>query len=310
MNAYYTDQFVLSLPPGHRFPMQKYGRLRSRVASELRMVALRVPAAATDEELAHAHDASYIGRVANGELDSREQRAIGLPWSPQLVERSRRSAGATIAACRTALRDGVATNLAGGTHHASRARGAGFCVFNDAAVAARVLQSDHGDVVFRVAVVDLDVHQGDGTAEIFTDDSSVFTLSLHGQANFPVRKQPGDLDVGLPDRTGDAVYLSHLDMALAELERRFAPSLIIYLAGADTHEHDRLGRLALTIDGMRARDERVFAFAERLGVPIAVVMAGGYGRDIDVTVALHLQTIALAFASWQRRMACATAVGG
>jgi acetoin utilization deacetylase AcuC-like enzyme len=183
------------------------------------------------------------------------------------------------------------------------ARGAGYCVFNDAAVAARVIQADAAATRTRVraAVIDLDVHQGDGTAQILGDDDSAFTLSMHGEKNFPFRKQSGHLDIGLPDGTGDAAYLAHLDQALAELERRFAPQLIIYLAGADAHENDRLGKLALTTDGMRARDERVFDFAERLGVPIVVTMAGGYGRDIDLTVALHFQTLRLACRAWRRR---------
>jgi acetoin utilization deacetylase AcuC-like enzyme len=220
-----------------------------------------------------------------------------------MVERSRRATGATISAARAALREGVAANVAGGTHHAARARGAGYCVFNDAAVATRVVQADAAAsrMRVRVAIVDLDVHQGDGTAQILGRDDSVFTLSMHGEKNFPFRKQASHLDIGLPDGTGDAEYLAHLDRALAELEARFAPQLLIYLAGADVHENDRLGKLALTFEGLRARDERVFDFAERLGVPIVVAMAGGYGRDIDVTVALHFQTIGLALRAWRRR---------
>lgn len=228
-----------------------------------------------------------------------------------MVERSRRASGATIAACRAAMAAGVAANLAGGTHHASRARGAGYCVFNDTAIAARVVQADaaRSRRRLRVAVIDLDVHQGDGTAQILANDDSVFTLSIHGERNFPFRKQASDLDVGLADGTGDAEYLDRLDAALATLERRFAPELLIYLAGADAHENDRLGKLALTLGGMRARDERVFAFAGRLAVPIAVTMAGGYGRDIDVTVELHLQTIRLACRAWRERRMCVTSGG-
>ena len=302
LRAFYSDHFVLPLPETHRFPMQKYGKLRARVQSELPQIRLAEPSAATDGQLALAHDADYIQRVVTGALDDAEVRAIGFPWSAAMVERSRRASGATISACRAALQEGVAANLAGGTHHAARARGAGYCVFNDAAIAARVIQADAAAsrIRRRVAVIDLDVHQGDGTAQILAGDDSVFTLSMHGEKNFPFRKQASDLDIGLPDGTGDDVYLAHLDRALREIADRFTPQLIVYLAGADAHENDRLGKLALTFDGMRARDERVFAFATQLGVPIAVTMAGGYGRDIDLTVELHLQTIRLAYRAWER----------
>jgi acetoin utilization deacetylase AcuC-like enzyme len=303
LKAFYSDHCVLPLPENHRFPMQKYRKLREHVARELPGVRLAPPDPASDGQLALAHDAEYIRRVVDGKLDEAEVRAIGFPWSPAMVERSRRASGGTIAACRAALQEGVAVNLAGGTHHAARARGAGYCVFNDSAIAARVLQSDLASTRrrLRVAVVDLDVHQGDGTAQILAGDDSVFTLSMHGEKNFPFRKQASSLDIGLPDGTGDAAYLARLDEALAELGTRFAPQLIIYLSGADPHENDRLGKLALTVDGMRHRDERVIAFAERLGVPVAVTMGGGYGRDIDLTVELHLQTIRVAFDAWQRR---------
>jgi acetoin utilization deacetylase AcuC-like enzyme len=303
LKAFYSDHFVLPLPENHRFPMQKYEKLRARVQRELPHVRLAEPPAATDGQLALAHDAEYIQRVVTGSLDDAEVRAIGFPWSEAMVERSRRASGATISACRAALQEGVAANLAGGTHHAARARGAGYCVFNDTAIAARVTQADAAASRrrWRVAVIDLDVHQGDGTAQILAGDDSVFTLSMHGERNFPFRKQASDLDIGLPDGTGDDDYLEHLDRALREIGNRFTPQLIIYLAGADAHENDRLGKLALTFDGMRARDERVFAFASKLGVPIAVTMAGGYGRDIDLTVELHLQTIRLACRAWTER---------
>jgi acetoin utilization deacetylase AcuC-like enzyme len=303
LKAFYSDHFVLPLPENHRFPMQKYAQLRQRVLAALPEVELAVPTAASDGQLALAHEPDYVHRVAGGTLDAAEVRAIGFPWSAGMVERSRRSVGATIAACRAALTGGVAANLAGGTHHAARARGAGYCVFNDAAVAARVMQADSAGSrrQLRVAVIDLDVHQGDGTAQILAGDDSVFTLSMHGETNFPFRKQASDLDIALPDGTQDEEYLAHLDRALAEVAGRFDPQLVIYLAGADAHEYDRLGKLALTADGMRTRDERVFGFAERIGAPLAVTMAGGYGRDIDVTVELHLQTVRLAYASWRRR---------
>jgi acetoin utilization deacetylase AcuC-like enzyme len=305
LKAFYSDRYVLPLPEHHRFPMQKYARLRQRVERELADVTLAEPAAATDGQLALAHDPGYIERVVTGRLEPAEIRAIGFPWSEAMVARSRRSTGATIAAARVALKEGVAANLAGGTHHAARARGAGYCVFNDAAVAARVIQAEAAAARARVqvAVIDLDVHQGDGTAQILGADDSVFTLSIHADRNFPFRKQPSHLDIGLPDGTGDEAYLAALDGALDELEDRCAPQLIIYLAGADVHEDDRLGKLALTFDGVRARDARVFDFAERLRVPIVVTMAGGYGREIDVTVALHFQTIGLACRAWHRREA-------
>jgi acetoin utilization deacetylase AcuC-like enzyme len=303
VQAFYSDRFVLPLPAGHRFPMAKYRLLRERVHAELPTVRLLEPEAASDELLAMAHEAGYVERVVRGQLDPAEVRAIGFPWSPEMIERSRRSAGATLAACRAAWLEGIAVNLAGGTHHAQRAHGAGYCVFNDAAIAARAMQSEAAVAgqTLPVAIVDLDVHQGDGTAQILSGDDSVFTLSLHCAGNFPFRKQASDLDVALPDGTGDDAYLAALEDALAELQRRFSPRLMIYLAGADAHEGDRLGRLALTTAGMATRDRRVFEFAERLGVPVAVAMAGGYGRDIGATVAVHFNTVRAACVSWERR---------
>jgi len=303
LKAFYSDHFVLPLPATHRFPMSKYSRLRERVASELAEVKLREPEAATDDELALVHDPLYVAAVREGRLTPDEVRAIGFPWSPAMAERARRSVGATIGACGAAWTEGVAANLAGGTHHSQRARGAGYCVFNDVATAARWLQLQvptKGQSL-RVAVVDLDVHQGDGTAQITAGDDSIFTLSLHGEKNFPARKERSDLDVALPDGTGDDAYLAALDDALAELRQRFAAQFVIYLAGADAHEDDRLGRLALSTEGMAARDRKVFDCAEELGVPVAVVMGGGYGREIETTVELHLQTVRLACRSWARR---------
>jgi acetoin utilization deacetylase AcuC-like enzyme len=231
-------------------------------------------------------------------LSAEEQRAIGFPWSAMMVERSRRSVGATLAACAAAAEDGVAVNLAGGTHHARRDRGQGYCVFNDVAIAA--LARCRTDPSARVAIIDLDVHQGDGTAAILGRTAAIFTLSLHGSRNYPARKIDGHLDVGLPDGTGDAGYLDALDEALARMLERFAPSFIVYLAGADPHEGDRLGRLRLTFDGLRARDARVFDLALRLDAPVAVTMGGGYGHDIETTVQAHLNTVAAAWAHWRR----------
>jgi len=292
MHAWYADHFVLPLPETHRFPMDKYRRLRERVAADLPGILLCEPPAATDAELARAHDAAYVARVSRGELTTQEIRMIGFPWSPGMIERSRRSAGATMAACRSALRDGVSVNLAGGTHHAKYASGAGYCVFNDAAVASRMLQAECG--IERIAIVDLDVHQGDGTAEILGRAEDVFTLSLHGDRNFPFRKECSHLDIALPDGTGDDAYLAALDEALDEMTQRFDPQFVIYLAGADPYEGDRLGRLKLTKTGLSARDARVFGLCSARNLPLAVAMAGGYAEDISDIVDIHFATVALA----------------
>jgi acetoin utilization deacetylase AcuC-like enzyme len=289
MDAFYADHFVLPLPEGHRFPMSKYRLLRDGVSEAHGLTLCEAPAA-TDTQLLLAHDPVYVQKVVTGTLEPKEQREIGFPWTPGMVERSRRSVGATIAACQSAMRDGIAVNLAGGTHHAYRDKGSGFCVFNDAAVAARVMQKT-SEPGFKVAVIDLDVHQGNGTAAIFKNDPGVFTLSLHGEKNFPFRKEPSDLDVPLADGVSDEVYLEALTGALAQLSRLFEPQLLIYLAGADPHEGDRLGRLKLTNAGMLARDRMVFEYARRLNVPVAVSMAGGYGVNIETTVAVHRQTV-------------------
>lgn len=301
MIAYYSDRFVLPLPEGHRFPMRKYRMLRDLVAQRLPEVTLEEAPHTTDGVLALAHHPHYIHRVTTGALTAAEQRAIGFPWSPDMVERSRRSAGATIAACRAALVDGVAVNLAGGTHHAQADHGEGFCVFNDAAIAARLMQAERRAA--RVAIVDLDVHQGNGTAAILANDDSIFTLSLHGENNYPFQKAVSDLDIALPDGTGDDEYLTKLDDALAQMFARFDPQMIIYLAGADPHEGDRLGRLKLTAAGLAARDQRVLAAAGARGLPVAIAMAGGYGRDIEQTVAIHLQTVGIAARHCQRELA-------
>jgi len=292
MKAFYSDHFVLPLPPGHRFPMQKYRLLHEAAQARIADIAFHEAPYASDGVLALAHHPDYIGRVSAGLLSEAEQKAIGFPWSPQMVERSRRSAGATIAACRAALEEGVAVNLAGGTHHAHADRGEGFCVFNDAAIAARLMQAERR--ARRVAIVDLDVHQGNGTAAILAGDDSVFTLSLHAERNYPFDKAVSDLDVALPDGTGDDAYLAALSGALDTLAQRFAPDLIVYLAGADPHEGDRLGRLRLSFGGLAARDRMVLDFARERGLGVAIAMAGGYGKNIQDTVAVHLQTIAIA----------------
>jgi YbgC/YbaW family acyl-CoA thioester hydrolase len=276
MRAFYSGQFVLPLPAGHRFPMSRYAMLRDRLLEQLPAVSMDTAPRASDSELALAHTAEWIADVSAGNVSPQAMREIGFPWSEAMVERSRRSAGATIAACRVAFAQGVSANMAGGTHHAYAYKGSGFCVFNDAAVAARLMQAERAGAgqPLKVAVIDLDVHQGNGTASIFQDDPSVFTLSLHGQKNFPFRKEASDLDVELPDGCGDADYLAALEHALEELDRRFSPGLVIYLAGADPFERDRLGRLKLSFDGLVARDRRVFDWAWQRRLPVAFAMAG------------------------------------
>ena len=289
MKAFYTDHFVLPLPAGHRFPMEKYSRLRDLVSS-LEMVELVEAPAASDTQILYAHDPSYLMNIIEGRLSPKEQREIGFPWSKKMVERSRRSAGATIAAAKTALEEGLAVNLAGGTHHAYRDMGSGFCVFNDSAIAARTLQKEiHPNL--KVAIIDLDVHQGNGTASILKNDASIFTLSIHGENNFPFKKEESDLDSGLADGCDDHAYLIALEQCLDQLNTRFKADCVIYLAGADPHEGDRLGRLKLTKNGMRQRDEAVFQYALDRKLPLAMSMAGGYGKEIASTVDIHFQTI-------------------
>jgi acetoin utilization deacetylase AcuC-like enzyme len=274
--------------------MAKYSGLRERILAEgiVQPDDLHEAPAAAWEDLRLVHDPAYVDAVANGTLPREMQRRIGFPWSPQMVERSRRSVGATIAATRVALDEGVAANLAGGTHHSFADRGEGFCVFNDVAVAARVLQRD-GDGR-RIAIVDLDVHQGNGTAAIFAGDDSVFTFSMHGEKNFPFRKEVSDLDVALADGTGDDEYLGLLRRHLDDVLNRHQPDFVFYLAGADPYEGDRLGRLTMTIAGLRERDELVFAECRARGLPVAVTMSGGYASDVDDIIAIHANTIRVA----------------
>ncbi|MFZ4650299.1 MAG: histone deacetylase [Rubrivivax sp.] len=307
MRAFHSDEFVLPLPPGHSFPMPKYRLLREAVQASLPGVSLHEASPASDGELALAHDPGWITAVAEGTLSAAQQREIGFPWSERMVARSRRSVGATVQAARAALAagEGVAANLAGGTHHAYAHKGSGYCVFNDVAVAARLMQAEwhrQHRALLRVFVVDLDVHQGNGTASIFRDDPTVFTLSLHGAKNFPFRKEASDLDVELPDGCTDGPYLAALDAALEQAwarQRGAPPGLAFYLAGADPHEDDRLGRLKLSAQGLAERDRRVFSWLRERRLPVAVSMAGGYGRDIATTVSIQRRTLALALESWQ-----------
>lgn len=294
MKVFYTDQFVLPLPEGHRFPMAKYALLRERVAASGRFAPdeLYVPEAATDAELLRVHTTEYVGRVARGELTDKELRRIGFPWSPQMVERSRRSSGATIAAARAALSEGLAANLAGGTHHAFADHGGGYCVFNDAAVAARAMQAEGR--ARRVVVVDCDVHQGDGTASIFRADPGVFTFSIHGAKNYPFHKEISDLDVALPDDADDALYLAALREALPVVLDRAQADLAIYLAGADPYFDDTFGRMKLTKAGLLARDRLVLESCRAIGLPVVITMAGGYAKRVEDTVDIHWQTVRLA----------------
>ena len=298
VRAFYSDHFVLPLPEGHKFPMAKYSGLRERILAEniLRPADLHEAPAASWEDLRLVHTAEYLQAVATGSVPRDIQRRIGFPWSPEMVERSRRSVGATVAAAHAALEEGVAANLAGGTHHSFADRGEGFCVFNDVAVAARVLQRD-GDAR-RIAILDLDVHQGNGTAAIFAGDEPVFTFSMHGDKNFPFRKETSDLDVALPDGTGDTEYLETLRGHLDAVLNRHRPDFVFYLAGADPYEGDRLGRLKLTVEGLRLRDEFVFTRCHQRGLPVAVSMSGGYATDVNAIIAIHSNTIRTAANTW------------
>jgi acetoin utilization deacetylase AcuC-like enzyme len=292
MRLYPTDRWPLPLPDGHRFPAAKYALLRRRLEAHAAAgAALEFiePHAATDDELVRVHDRAYVGRVLAGTLSREEVRRIGFPWSPELVARSLRSTGAAVDAAAAALADGVAASLAGGTHHAGIDWGEGYCVFNDTAVAAREMQAR--GAVRRVAIVDCDVHQGNGTAQIFAGDASVFTLSIHGARNFPLRKHPGSLDVGLEDGTGDDAYLAALAPALGESFSRGRPDLVLFIAGADPYAGDRLGRLALTKAGLLARDRLVLDACRHAGVPVAIVCGGGYAADLGDVVDIHAATM-------------------
>ncbi|WP_374657852.1 histone deacetylase [Inhella sp.] len=306
MLAFHADTTPLQLPSTHRFPHHKYAALRERLGERLPQLRLRAARMAPVPDVLRVHDAGYVQRVLDGSLSTAEQREIGFPWSPAMPLRARRSVGATLAATDAALREGVAMNLGGGTHHASRDKGGGFCVFNDVAVAARRAQARKQ--VRRVLVVDLDVHQGNGSAALFAGDPDVFTLSLHGARNFPFRKVASSLDVDLPDACGDADYLAALDAALAEVAQRFeGPELAFYLAGADPHEGDRLGRLKLSAAGLAARDERVFAWLLARRVPTVMLMAGGYPTDLEALLQVQQASAEAALTAWTQWKNAATA---
>jgi acetoin utilization deacetylase AcuC-like enzyme len=298
MRLFPSDRYPLPLPEGHRFPASKYGRLRARLEAHAAAgadLAFVEPHAATDDEILRVHDRGYVGRVFAGTLSRDEIRRIGFPWSHELVERSLRSTGAAIDAAAAAIDDGRAASLAGGTHHAGTDWGEGFCVFNDTAVAAREMQAR--GVVERVLILDCDVHQGNGTAEIFARDPTVFTLSIHAAKNFPLRKFPSDLDVPLEDGADDEGYLGALAPAVAAAFARARPGLALYIAGADPFAGDRLGRLKLSKPGLLARDRLVLEAATAAAVPVAIVCGGGYCDDIESIVDIHTATMLLA-AGW------------
>jgi acetoin utilization deacetylase AcuC-like enzyme len=294
MKIFYCDHFVLPLPPGHRFPIQKYVLLRERVmaAGLIPPQNLTVPEPAIDQQILRVHNEDYLQRVKSGCLTPKEMRRIGFPWSPQLVERSRRSVGGTLSTSRAALLDGIAANLAGGTHHAFPGHGQGYCVFNDSAIAARAMQAE--GKAGRVVIIDCDVHQGDGTATIFKDDPTVFTFSIHAARNFPFHKVQSDLDIELEDGTGDEGYLEALQGGVKSALALARADLVIYLAGADPYAGDRLGRLALSKAGLAARDRMVLDLCRRASIPVAIVMAGGYARQVQDTVDIHFQTVRIA----------------
>jgi acetoin utilization deacetylase AcuC-like enzyme len=294
LSVWSSAKYTFALPDGHRFPVAKYAMLRDRVIAEGIVPADHVfdPDAATDDDLRLAHTQEYVRRFNEGLLDAGEIRRLGFPWSAGLVERSRRAVGGTLAAARHALQHGIAMNLAGGTHHAFADHGEGFCVYNDVAIAIRSLQRD--ERIRRAAVVDLDVHQGNGTHAIFAADPSVYTFSMHGGKNYPFHKVAGTLDIELADRTGDDVYLAALSSALPRVLADAAPDIVFYIAGADPHEGDALGRLALTFDGLLQRDRYVLSQCREVGIPVAIVIGGGYGRNIEDSVKVHVNTARVA----------------
>ena len=312
LHAWSSARYVIPLPAGHRFPIAKYALLRDRALADglIQPGCMHEPGRADSADLRLVHTERYIRSVLDGTLTDEEQRRIGFPWSPALVERSLRAVGGTCEAAAAALRDGIAINLAGGTHHAFPDHGEGFCVFNDVAVAIRTLQR-RGEIG-RAAIIDLDVHQGNGTHAVFAGDPTVYTFSMHGVRNYPFRsgdgaprrdethpyglRVPGDLDIDLPDRAGDEEYLAALGKALPRVLAAAVPDLVVYLAGADPHAGDRLGRMALGFDALMRRDAMVLEACRDIGIPVAITIAGGYGRDLDDTVRVHLNTIRVATA--------------
>jgi len=294
MRICYSDRYMIPLAPTHPFPMPKYKMTRDRLLAEGAITHWNLiePPLVSDEDILLVHTPDYWFRCTRGELTRQEVRRIGFPWSEGLVRRSRASAQGTIIAARNALRDGVASNLAGGTHHAYPDHGEGYCVLNDIAIAARVLQRD--GLAERIAVIDCDVHQGNGTAAIFQSDPNVFTFSIHCEKNFPARKEQSKLDINLPNGVGDEEYLAILREHVPQVLDRFKPDFIFYQAGVDPFERDRLGKLQLTIEGLRRRDEFVISSFRERGIPVVTTMGGGYAKDINDTVEAHCNTVRVA----------------
>lgn len=290
MQVFYTPRYYADIGNGHIFPIRKFELVRDRLLGEgaLHRSELIEPQPATTEQVRLVHTEDYVSRLCSGTLTAKELRRLGLPWSESLVRRSFYATGGTIAAAHAALDEGYASNLAGGTHHSFADRGEGFCVFNDVAVAIRVLRSE--GLIGRAAIIDCDVHQGNGTATIFAGDEETFTFSIHGANNYPLFKARSSLDVELPDGTTDHEYL---DCLVNHFPAVFAsePEIVFYLAGADPYEGDKLGRLGLTISGLRRRDECVLRECYEREVPVVTVMSGGYGKDINDTVEIHCNTI-------------------
>ena len=302
LKVFFAGTQLQPLPLGHRFPMGKYEKLKDALLKELPQLELIQSQPATLGELALVHTPLYVEQVITGTLAPEVQREIGFPWSEGMVERARASVGATIMAAKEAMQNGVSANMAGGTHHAYSDRGGGFCVFNDVAVAARLIQAQNDRLLkkrTKVLVIDLDVHQGNGSAQIFANDSSVFTFSMHGAKNFPFRKEQSDMDLELPDGCEDQAYLQALEEALFRLSSQFKPDFIFYLAGADPHIGDRLGRLSVSTEGLKARDERVFSWAHEMRSPLAFVMAGGYGTQMEDTLQVQINTFHAGQAAYQ-----------
>lgn len=300
MHICYSDHYQIPLSPTHPFPITKYKMARDRLLAEgiITHWHLTDPGLASHEDILLVHERDYWFRCVNGELTAAEVRRLGFPWSAALVRRTRAAVQGTITAARYALRDGIASNLAGGTHHAFPDHGEGYCVLNDIAIAIRVLQRDR--LARRIAIIDCDVHQGNGTAAIFQNDPAVFTFSIHGEKNFPRRKERSSLDINLPDDTDDQEYLRLLREHVPTILADFRPELVFYQAGVDLHERDRLGRMRLTLTGLQQRDELVIGACRAAGVPVATTMGGGYGRDISETVEGHCNTIRTALRFYDR----------
>jgi acetoin utilization deacetylase AcuC-like enzyme len=302
MQVFYTPRYYADIGSGHVFPIRKFELVRDKLIAEgtLQPAELFEPTPAAVDDVLLVHTSDYVWRLCSGQLTVKEIRRLGLPWSESLVRRSFYAVGGTLAATQAALKNGYSSNLAGGTHHAFADRGEGFCVLNDVAIAIRAMRARQ--LIQRAAIVDCDVHQGNGTATIFAGDDDTFTFSLHGANNYPLFKAQSSLDVELPDRTRDAEYLETLAHHLPAV---FAsdPQIVFYLAGADPYKGDKLGRLALSIDGLRNRDAYVLRECFEREIPVVTVMSGGYGKDINDTIEIHCNTIRVVKEVFESRVA-------